>query len=51
MGALLFADASTWSAEPVGKLAATVLANGDGAQSLGARWLFLSGAPLAAERR
>jgi hypothetical protein len=51
MVALLLAEGSTWSAEPVGELAATVLANGDGARSLCARSLSLSGAPFTAERR
>lgn len=51
MGALLSADGSTGSAEPVEELAARVRATGAGARSLCARWLSVSGAAFAAERR
>ena len=51
MGALLSADGSTASAEPVEELAARVWAAGAGARSLCARWLSLSGAAFARERR
>jgi hypothetical protein len=51
MGALLSADGPTRSAEPVEELAARVRATGAGAPSLGTRWLTLSGAPFAGERR
>ena len=50
MGALLSADGSTGSAEPVEELAATVRATGAGERSRGA-WLSLSGAAFAGERR
>ena len=51
MGALLSADGSTGSAEPVEELAARVRATGAGARSLCARWLSLCGAGFAGERR
>jgi len=51
MGALLSADGSSGSAEPVEELAARVRAAGAGGRSLGARWLSLSGAAFAGERR
>jgi hypothetical protein len=51
MAALLSTDGSTGSAEPVEELAARVRATGAGAWSLGARWLSLSGAAFAGERR
>ncbi len=57
MGALSSADGSTGSAEPVEELAARVRATGAGARSLCAlklmasRWLSLSGAAFAGERR
>ena len=51
MGVLPSVDGSTGSAEPVDELAARVRATGGGAASLGARWLSLSGAPFARERR
>lgn len=51
MDALSSADGSTESAEPVEGLAERVLASGDGARSLCARWLSLSGAAFAGERR
>ncbi len=51
MGVLLSADGSTGSAEPVEGLAARVRATGAGAPSLYARWLSLSGAAFAGERR
>lgn len=51
MGALLSADGSSGSAEPVEALAARMRATGAGARSLCARWLSLSGAAMAGERR
>ncbi len=51
MGASLSADESTGSAEPVEELAARVRATGAGSRSLRARWLSLSGAAFAGERR
>ena len=51
MGALLWADGSSGSAEPVEELAARVRATGVCATSLCARWLSLSGAAFAGERR
>ena len=44
-------DGSTGSAEPVEELAGTVRTIGGGARSLCARWLSLSGAAFAGERR
>jgi hypothetical protein len=51
MGALLSADGSTGSAEPVEELAGRVRATGAGGRSLCARWLSLSGAAFVGERR
>ena len=51
MDALSSADGSTGSAETVEGLAGRVLASGDGARSLCATWLSLSGAAFAGERR
>ena len=51
MRALPSAGGSTGFAEPVQELAETVQATGDGARSLGARWLSLSGAAFVGERR
>jgi hypothetical protein len=51
MGVLLSADGSSASAETVEELVARVRATGAGAPSLGARWLCLSGAAIAGERR
>jgi hypothetical protein len=51
MGALLPAEGSTGSAEPVEALAARVRATGADARSLCARWLSRSGAAFAGERR
>ena len=52
MGALLSADGSTGSAEPVEELAGRVRATGARApRSLCARWLSLSRAANALERR
>ena len=51
MGALLSADGSTGSAEPVEELPARVRATGARARSLCARSLYVSGAALAGERR
>ena len=51
MGALPSADVSTRSAERVDELAVRVRATGAGALSLCARWLSLSGAAFAGERR
>ena len=45
------ADRSTGSAEPVGEPAGTRRATGGGAPSLWARWLSLSRAAFAGERR
>jgi len=51
MGALRSADGSTGSAEPVEELAGRMWATGAGARSLCARWLSLSCAAFAGERR
>ena len=51
MGALSSTDGSTGSAEPVEELAARVRATGAGARSFRARWLSVSGAAFAGERR
>ena len=51
MGVLLWADGSTGSAEPVEELAGRGRATGAGALSLCPRWLSLSGAAFAGERR
>lgn len=51
MDALSSADGSTGSAEPVEELAGRMRATGAGARSLCARWLSLSGAAFAGERR
>ena len=51
MGALSSADGSIASAEPVEELAGKVRATGAGARSLCERWLSLSGAAFAGERR
>jgi hypothetical protein len=51
MRALLSADGSTGSAEPVEELAGRVGATGAGARSFCASWLSLSGAAFAGERR
>ena len=53
MRVLLSADGSTGSAEPepVEELAGRVRATGAGSRSIGARWLCLSGAAFAGERR
>ena len=51
MDALSSADGSTGSAEPVEELAGRMRATGAGARSLCARWLSLSGAAFAPERR
>jgi len=51
MGASLSADGSTGSAEPVEESMARVRATGAGARSLCARWLSLSGAAFAGDRR
>jgi hypothetical protein len=51
MGALLSAVGSTGSTESVEELAGRVRATGAGARSLRARWLSLSGAAFAGERR
>ena len=52
MGALLSAGASTGSGEPVEELPGRERATGARAPwSLGARWLSLSGAAFAGERR
>ena len=45
------ADGSTGSAEPVEDLAGKMRTTGAGARSLCARWLSLSGAAFAGERR
>ena len=50
MGALLSADGSSGSAEPVEELAGRMRATGAGAPSLGARGPSLSGAAFAGER-
>ena len=51
MRVLPSADGSTGSAEPGEELAARMRATGHGARSLCARWLSLSGAAFAWERR
>ena len=51
MRVLPSADGPSGSAEPVEELAGRVRATGAGAPSLGARWLSLSVAALAGERR
>ena len=51
MAVLLSVDGSSGSAEPVEGLAGGLRATGAGARSLGARWLSLSGATFAGERR
>ena len=51
MGALPSAHGSTGSAEPVEELAGRMRATGAGSRSLCARWLSLSGAAFAADRR
>ena len=51
MGALVSADGSTGSAEPVEESAPRVRATGAGAPSLCTRWPSLSGTPLTGERR
>jgi hypothetical protein len=51
MRVLPSADGSSGSAEPVEELAGRMRATGAGARSLGARWLSLSGAAFAGERR
>ena len=51
MGVLPSADGSTGSAEPVEELAGRVRTTGAGGRSLGARWLSLSGASFAEQRR
>ena len=51
MRVLRSADGSTGSAEPVEELAARVRATGAGERPPWARWLSLSGATLAGERR
>ena len=51
MRVLTTAEESTGHAEPVKELVTRVRATRPGAPSLGARWLALSGAPLAGERR
>ena len=50
MGVVPSVDGAT-GAEPVEELAARVRAIGAGARSLGARWLFTSGAAFAGEWR
>jgi hypothetical protein len=51
MAALLSADRSNASAEPVEELAETRRATGAGVRLLCARWLSLYAAALAGERR
>ena len=51
MDELSSADGSTGSAQPVEEMAGRVRATGAGARSLCARWLFLSGAASAEDRR
>ena len=51
MRVLSSADGPSGSAEPVEELAGRVRAPGAGARSPGARWLSLSGAAFAGERR
>lgn len=51
MRVLPSADGSSGSAEPVEELSARLRATGVGARSLCARWLSLSGAAFAEERR
>ena len=51
MRVLPSADGSSGSAEPVVELAGRMRAAGAGARSLGPRWMSLSGAAFAGERR
>lgn len=51
MRVLPSADGSSGSPEVVAKLAARVRVTGAGARSFCARWLSLSGAAMAGERR
>jgi len=51
MGAMASVDGSTGSAEPVEEVAARVRATRAGVPSLDARWLSVSGAAFAGERR
>ena len=51
MGALLSADGSTGSAEPVEELGGEAAGDRRWRGSLWARWLSLSGAAFAGERR
>jgi hypothetical protein len=51
MGALLSPDPSSGSAEAVEELAPRMPPTGAGASSLGGRWLSVSGAVFAGERR
>jgi hypothetical protein len=51
MGVLPSAEGSSGSAEPLEELTARMRATGAGARSLCARWLSLSGAAFAGERR
>jgi hypothetical protein len=51
MPVLPSADGSTGSAGPVEELAGRMRATGAGARPLRARWLSLSGAAFAVERR
>ena len=51
MRGLLSGDGSSRSAEPVEELAGTMGATGADVRSVGARWLSLSGAAFAGERR
>jgi hypothetical protein len=51
MRVLPSADGSSGSAGPVEELAGRMRATGAGARSLCARWLSLSGAAFAGERR
>jgi hypothetical protein len=51
MRVLPSADGSSGSAEPAAKLAGRMGATSAGARSLCARWLSLSGAAFAGERR
>ena len=51
MRALPWAGGPTESAEPIEEWAGRMWATGAGAQSVGARWLSLSGAAFAGDRR
>jgi hypothetical protein len=51
MGVLFPADESTGSAEPVDELAGRMRATRTGVPSSAARWLSLSGAAFAGQRR